>query len=165
MASTESAPLTRDETAAWEGLLYTHAAVMRALDSQFEERHRLSLRTYDVLATIEESPDRRLRMSELAANVLLSPSRLTRVVHRLERDGLVACDADEHDARVIWASLTPLGMRQFRQAQATHHELIRAQFLGRLSTSELRLLAVVWRKALAGARYPELLEAHVRAAR
>jgi DNA-binding MarR family transcriptional regulator len=164
MASTGTEPLMPEETAAWEGLLYTHAAVMRTLDSEFEERHRLSLRTYDVLATIEESSDERLRMSELAANILLSPSRLTRVVQRLERDGLVARDPDEHDARVIWASLTAEGMRQFGEAQVTHHEVIRAQFLGRLSSSELRLLGAVWRKSLAGARYAELLEEHIRAA-
>ena len=118
-----------------------------------------------MLATIEESPAGRLRMSELAANVLLSPSRLTRLVQRLERDRLVARDADEFDARVIWASLTSLGIRQFRQAQVTHHQIVRAQFLSRLSTPELRLLARVWRKALARSPYAALLEEHVRAAR
>jgi DNA-binding MarR family transcriptional regulator len=148
IADSNYVPLSAREYAAWGGFLFVHAAVLRELDRRLEEEHGLSVRWYDVLATLDEAPERRLRMSELAQNVVLSPSRLTRLVDRLERDGLVERVADERDARGAYAALTPLGLRRLREARRTHHEVVRGRFLDRLSASEQDALARCWRRML-----------------
>src|SRR5687768_9300219 len=81
--------LAENELAAWRGFLEAHARLVRELDAELLREHSLSLSSYDVLVQLAHSPDRRLRMSELAESVLLTPSGLTRLVDRLCREGLV----------------------------------------------------------------------------
>src|SRR3954447_4042414 len=81
--------LRSDELTAWRGLLRAHDQLTRALDADLAEKHGLPLASYEVLLFLAESPDGRVRMSELAESVLLSRSGLTRLVDRLEADGLV----------------------------------------------------------------------------
>ena len=88
MSSVE-ARLTTDELAAWRGFLQTHARLTRRLDEELRAAHDLPLTSYDVLVQLEGAPGREMRMSELADAVLLSRSGLTRLVDRLERQGLI----------------------------------------------------------------------------
>ena len=162
--STSSEKLTVRETRAWEAFLYLQSSIFRELERLLTKNHGLSVRWYDVLATLDEVPERRLRMSELAANVILSPSRLTRLVQRLQAEGLVERHVDERDARVYFVSLTERGQRRLEDARFTHHAVIRSLFLERLSDAELDELADLLRKALGDSRYVSLLDAHVRAA-
>lgn len=68
------------ELAAWQGLLRTHARVIRALDERLVRSHGLSVSEFDVLITLANAPDQQLRMTELAGAVMLSPSGLTRLI-------------------------------------------------------------------------------------
>jgi len=162
--STSSEKLTVRETRAWEAFLYLQSSILRELDQRLTEEHGLSVRWYDVLATLDEVPERRLRMNELAANVVLSPSRLTRLVQRLQTEGLVERRVDQRDARVYFVLLTEQGWQRLEDARQTHHAVVRSLFLDRLPHGELEDLARLLRKALVDSRHVALLEAHARAA-
>ncbi len=76
--------LSAAELSAWRTFLRAHATVTRRLEAELVAEHELPLASYDVLVQLSESPDQRLRMTELADRVLLSRSGLTRLADRLE---------------------------------------------------------------------------------
>jgi DNA-binding MarR family transcriptional regulator len=78
--------------------------------------------------------------------VLLSPSGLTHLVTRLERDGLVARAVDPEDRRKWFTQLTDAGDRALRDARPTHNEVLREAFLSRLRPAEQRTLAALGRR-------------------
>ncbi len=127
-------------------MLRAHAELTRALDAQLAREHKLPLSSYEVLLFLADSPDGRMRMSELAESVLLSRSGLTRLVDRLEREGLLKRERCESDARGLFAEITPEGRRLFDAARRTHLDGVRALFLDRFSRDELRTLGGLWQK-------------------
>src|SRR5688572_28194542 len=143
--------LSREELAAWGGLLRVHAALTKALDAQLMSEHDLPLSSYEVLLFLSDSPDGRLRMSELADGVLLSRSGLTRLVDRMERDGLLRRQRCEDDQRGWFAEITDEGRDLFERARRTHLDGVRERFLGHLSRDEQRTLAELWEKVSPGA--------------
>ena len=143
--------LDRTELGAWRGLLRVHSHMTKALDAQLIAEHGISLSSYEVLLFLADAPDGRLRMSELADGVLLSRSGLTRLVDRMERDGLLRRERCEDDARGFNALITAEGRDLFRSARRTHLDGVRELFLSRLSADELRTLARLWEKVAPGA--------------
>jgi DNA-binding MarR family transcriptional regulator len=143
--------LDREELGAWRGLLRVHSGMTKALDAELVREHGLSLSSYEVLLFLADAPDGRLRMSELAQGVLLSRSGLTRLVDRLERDGLLRRERCEDDARGYHALITDEGRELFARARRTHLDGVRERFLSRLSPEELRTLAQLWEKVAPGA--------------
>jgi DNA-binding MarR family transcriptional regulator len=133
-----------DELGAWHGLLRTHALVIRRLDEELTRQHRISVSEFDVLITLDNAPDRELRMGELAEAVMLSSSGLTRLVTRLERDGLVLRRQDPADARSFRAALTEAGAACLLEARVTHNSVIRKLFLSHLSAAQQRQLGAAW---------------------
>ena len=101
--------LTAAELGAWRGLLRVHTALVRELDTELDAAHELPLSSYDVLIYLQSAPDKRLRMAELADSVLLSRSGVTRLVDRLEREGLLVRDTCTSDGRGCFAVLTDAG--------------------------------------------------------
>src|SRR6185312_2279213 len=87
LAGQQQEALTLGELRAWRGLLRAHACLAKRLDADLERAHRLPLSSYEVLHHLEEAPDGRMRMCDLAEQAQLSRSGLTRLVDRLERDG------------------------------------------------------------------------------
>ena len=140
--------LNPDELAAWRGFLRVHAATVRALDEELRRVHGLPLTSYEVLLHLEDAPGRQLRMSELAASLLLSQSGATRLVDRLERDGLVRRERCEEDARGWFAVLTDAGRRRLREARQTHLAGVRRLFLDPLGDREREHLAAAWERLL-----------------
>lgn len=136
--------LTPEQFAAWSGFLLGHAQIVRALDAELEEEHGLPLTSYDVLIQLSLVPDRRLRMFELADAVVLSRSGLTRLVDRLERDGLVERERGEVDPRQMYARLTGRGLEVLADATPTHVAGIKERFLERLSDEQTKQLASIW---------------------
>jgi DNA-binding MarR family transcriptional regulator len=143
--------LDREELAAWRGMLRVHAALTRALDAELTERHGLPLSSYEVLLFLADAPGGRMRMSELADSVLLSRSGLTRLVDRLERDGLLEREQCEEDARGYFAMITDSGRALFDAARQTHLAGVRERFIDRLSRDDLRMLGELWEKVAPGA--------------
>ncbi len=146
--------LTPAELAAWRGMLRVHSTLFRALDTELEAAHRLSLRAYEVLVVLESEPERRLRMGDLSRSVLLSPSGVSRLVDRLEADGLVHRQRCTDDGRGLDAVLTDEGYRRLREARHTHLAGVRRLFLNRFDPSELERLASCWQRVAPSAVLP-----------
>ena len=138
--------LNEEELAAWRGMLRAHAELTKELDAELAREHNLPLSSYEVLLYLADAPDGRMRMAELADSVLLSRSGLTRLVDRLEREGLLKRERCESDARGYFAEITPKGRRLFDAARRTHLDGVRARFLSRFSRDELRALGALWQK-------------------
>jgi DNA-binding MarR family transcriptional regulator len=142
------------ELGAWRGMLRVHSALVKALDTELVEAHGLSLSSYEVLISLEAAPGRRLRMSELADSVLLSRSGMTRLVDRLERDGLLRRDQCTDDGRGWFAVLSDRGSELLAQARATHLAGVRERFLRHFGEVELQELATLWNRVVPGAGAP-----------
>ncbi len=126
-----------DELAAWRAFLRAHAKISRALEAELIAGQRISLAAYDVLLQLVEAPGYRLRMTELAEAVLLSRSGVTRVVDRLERDGLVTRSRVHGDGRGVVAVLTEQGYERLRGATSTHLSGVKEHFVDVLAGAEL----------------------------
>lgn len=111
------------------------------LEAELEAAHGFSLGEYGVLAYLSESPGQRLRMTELAGQLHLSPSGLTRRLDRLVREGLVTREACPDDRRVVYAVLTPAGRERLEAAAPDHVAGVRRHLIDRLGETELRQLA------------------------
>src|SRR5215216_1466706 len=143
--------LDSTELGAWRGLLRVHSALVKALDAELLATHVLPLTSYEVLINLQAAPGRRRRMAELADGVLLSRSGTTRLVDRLERDGLLVRDTCDSDGRGCFAVLTDRGEEVLSLARATHLEGVRERFLRHFSQDELAQMAAWWNRALPGA--------------
>jgi DNA-binding MarR family transcriptional regulator len=137
-------PLTALELAAWRGMLRAHAGVTRRLDADLRAQHGLPLGSYEVLMLVGEGSRGRRRISELSQATLLSVSGMSRMVDRLERDGLVRRESCADDRRGAEVVLTPAGRGRLRAARATHLAGVRSEFLSRFSDDELTALAAMW---------------------
>src|SRR3954454_18816569 len=136
----EPVGLSPVEMGAWRGFLNAHAHVIRRLEAELEAEQSMPLANYDVLVQLAEAPENALRMSELASSVLLSRSGLTRLVDRLEREGLVERRACPDDARGTLAVLTPAGLARLQEAWVTHLRGVREHMISRFDADELATL-------------------------
>ncbi len=132
----------------WRTFLRVHAGVTRELENHLLDEHDLPLASYDVLVQLAEAPDRQLRMNHLAESVLLSRSGLTRLVDRLQREGLVERTTCPNDQRGMYAVLTTEGYERLRAATPTHLRGVRELVLERLDPAELRQLGALLGKLL-----------------
>lgn len=140
----------------WRTFLRAHAQATRALEADLLAEHELPLPSYDVLLQLAESPQRALRMTELAARVLLSRSGLTRLVDRLEREGLVRRQACPSDARGTLAVLTDDGLAKLRTAAPTHLRGVAEHVTDRLSDDEVAQLSQLLGKLVTDPIVPPL---------
>lgn len=140
----EEQMLTEAEAQAWRGLLRSYTSLSKRLDAQLEQLHGLPLTSYEVLHHLQDADEGRMRMCDLADQAQLSRSGLTRLVDRLEREGLLERCSCEHDARGAYACLTDSGRQRLCAARGTHLEVVREQFLSRFSESELIALVKQW---------------------
>jgi DNA-binding MarR family transcriptional regulator len=137
---------TAEQLASWRAFLRAHAHLSRVLEAELLADQRLSLASYDVLVQLAEAPQRRLRMTELAAAVLLSRSGVTRLVDRLERAGLVARCRVAGDGRGVAAELTAAGLDRLRNAAPTHLAGVARHFVDRLDPDELSAMGRISRR-------------------
>jgi DNA-binding MarR family transcriptional regulator len=143
--------LSPSELGAWRGLLRVHSALVKALDAELDAAHGLPLSSYEVLIYLGAAPEQRLRMAELAEQVLLSRSGMTRLVDRLEREGMVKRSTCDRDGRGTYAVLTDRGAALLEEARATHLAGVRERFLRHFAEDELQELAQYWERVLPGA--------------
>ncbi len=148
---THNAALSAAELAAWRGMLRVHAYLLRTMDTDLSTAHGIGLRSYEVLLHLGEASGERLRMSELSASVLLSASGVSRLVDRLERDGLVRRERCDEDGRGYWAVLTAGGREKLAVARPTHLAGVRRLFLSHFGAEDLAGLAAYWERVLPGA--------------
>jgi DNA-binding MarR family transcriptional regulator len=135
--------LTDTEMQAWRGLLTTDRLLFEQLGRDLQQDSGLSMADYEVLVQLSEAPGRRLRMTELAAMSLLSKSRLSHQVARMEDAGWVRREACHDDRRGAFAVLTDGGFDVLVAAAPGHVESVRAHLFDHLSAEEVRQLAAI----------------------
>ncbi|MGH2774053.1 MAG: MarR family winged helix-turn-helix transcriptional regulator [Actinomycetota bacterium] len=131
---------------AWRLFLESYRRVLDTLDDELQSERGLSLTRYDVLVQLFSAPDHRLRMNQLASRILLSKSGLTRLIDRMEAEGLVERASSPIDRRGSFAVLTPRGEQIFREAAPVHLDGIHKHFACHLTATEARTLANVFEK-------------------
>lgn len=129
---------------AWRPYIEASLLLETRLDEDLRAAAGLSLMEYHVLLVLSESPAHRLRMGELAARMVFSPSRLTYQVKVMERRGWVLRQSSPDDRRVSYAVLTATGLEALRAADDHHIETVQRLFTDDLDEHELRVLANVF---------------------
>ena len=142
--------LRPEEFAAWHGILVTGARVVRALDEGLRANHGIAVAEFDVLITLANAPEKRLRMADLARSVALSPAGLTHLVTRLERERLLVREVDPADRRGYHTVLTEAGEDRLNASRPVHNRIIRELLLDRLSAADKRTLGAIWKRLESG---------------
>ena len=108
----------------WRGLMARHAAISCALGAALSQSHGIGVHEFEVLEHLAGSERGQRRIQELAEAVALSQSALSRLVARLEKEGLVQRCMCELDRRGIYANLTDAGRERYEQALPTQREVL-----------------------------------------
>jgi DNA-binding MarR family transcriptional regulator len=137
-----------DARKVWHQLLQVSSRTLRAIDAALDESERLMVSEFDVLITLYNAPNGRLRMTDLANATMLSSGGLTRLIGRLEQRGLVRRDVDLDDRRAFHASLTPAGHQKLARARAPHDAVIEQELGDRLTPRDLQFLETTLGKLL-----------------
>ncbi len=132
--------------AAWRAMLLAYNAALRAIDSDLTRSGTIPLTWYDVLLELNAGPGRRLRMNDLAERVVLSRTRVSRLVDEMVSAGLVEKIRDEEDRRVVWAAMTRSGERAFRTTAPQYLRRIEEHFSRHLTDEEKRVMAAALTK-------------------
>jgi DNA-binding MarR family transcriptional regulator len=135
----------------WRLFFESALALGDVLDAELEQAVGISQRWYDVLVHLEESPDG-IPMNELAERILYSKSGFTRVVDRMEEEGLVRRARPEHDRRSILVVLTDRGIETMEEARRYHRDGIDRHFSQHLTDADVEALTRALEKVSAHAR-------------
>jgi DNA-binding MarR family transcriptional regulator len=140
---------TDDRMNVWAAFLHAHAALVDALEAELQARRELPLTWFDVLVTLARAPRAEMRMQDLARDVLLSKSGLTRLFDRMEQAGLVERKSCPQDRRGTFAVLTVHGRRALRRALPVHAAAIERHFLAHLTADEAAAMQAGFDRILA----------------
>lgn len=132
--------LTEEQQVHWRAYLLGSARLADALTRQLEADSGLSLNEYEVLVRLSEAPERTVRMSELAASLVHSRSRVTHTVARLEGRGLVERRTCLADGRGVNCAMTEAGWELLRAAAPGHVAAVRAHLVDLLTDEQFRAL-------------------------
>jgi DNA-binding MarR family transcriptional regulator len=127
-------------TDAFVALVRAHATVTRQLNAQLATDHGLTISDFEVLLRLARAPDHRLRRVDLAQQVVLTPSGITRLLDGLERQGWVDRASCSEDRRVVYAVITEAGLTKLQEARSTHVPQIEEHFAHRLPRDDLASL-------------------------
>jgi DNA-binding MarR family transcriptional regulator len=126
MTRTSAPPRTAGLVREWRALLDRHASLSCALEKALNDQHHIGLSEFEVLDRLVDANCGSYRMQELAKDIHLSQSALSRAVARLESDGLVTRGTCADDRRGVSVCLTGEGALMHREALPTHREVLRA---------------------------------------
>ncbi|RCV56691.1 MarR family winged helix-turn-helix transcriptional regulator [Marinitenerispora sediminis] len=135
--------LDADEQRTWRSYLVVNSMLEERLDRDLQQRNGLSLVEYGILVHLSEADGQRMRMRSLADTVIVSKSRLSHQIARLERDGYVRRETCAEDRRGAWAVLTPSGESKLREAAPWHVAAVRANLFGVLSDEQAKQLGEI----------------------
>jgi DNA-binding MarR family transcriptional regulator len=128
---------------AWRGLLVAHSRLVPLVEADLRAAGQIALSWYDVLLELNAAPERRLRMSELGQRVVLSRTRVSRIMDELAAAGLAERQPDPADGRSSFAALTPAGRDALRRAWPVYREAIRRHLAAGLTVPQCRELATL----------------------
>lgn len=132
------------EMSAWRNYIVGSALLEYRLTRDLQNGHGLSLADYEILVGLSESPQRRMRMSELADYVAHSKSRISHQVRRLENGELVERVDSHEDGRGVFAILTDKGLRLLEEAAPTHVDSVREHLVDLLDEEEQQVMSRVF---------------------
>ncbi len=112
---------------AWHDLMGRYHAVSCALERELQNRHQISVSDFEVLQELHAAADGTMRMHDLADRVHLTQSALSRLVARLEDDGLVERTMCTDDRRSVWTAITDAGAARYRAARPTQRRVLREE--------------------------------------
>ena len=118
--------------AAWRALLNAHAAVTTRIEAALADADLPPLRWYDALWPLYQATGRRLRVGGLARQVTLSRTGLTRLIDRLEREGLVKRELAPEDRRGSYIALTREGAELLRRMWPVYQRALEEAFVARV---------------------------------
>ena len=138
--------LEQSRLIAWRSFLTAHAALINQIERELQEAGVVPLSWYDVLFALYDAPGQRLRMNELASAIVLSRSGLTRLVDRLEAEGLLTRERSASDRRGAFAVLTEKGIEAMRRAWPVYAKGIDEHFARYLSDEETCTITEVFKR-------------------
>jgi DNA-binding MarR family transcriptional regulator len=146
--------LSPEKREAWSGFIRAHSVVTKALDADLIANFGLQLSAFEVLAKLEGAEDGYMRMSDLAQEVLLSQSRISRLCTELESRGLLERKSCSSDSRVVHVQLTESGQELLNRVVERHFEGVDQHFFGDLDEREVKQLAALWPRVIEAATTP-----------
>jgi DNA-binding MarR family transcriptional regulator len=144
--------LTDEEQQLWRAWLALGSALPAALHRELQEDAGLSLPDFDVLAQLSESPEGRLRVSELARSLAWERSRLSHHVGRMERRGLLTREECADDGRGAFVVLTSRGRAAVEEAAPHHVRTVRRLVFDPLTGGDVAELTRLLTRLLAQVR-------------
>ena len=126
---------------AWVRLLRGHASATRAMSAQLVAEHGLTINDYECLLYLAHAEEGRMRRVDLAEQLILTASGVTRLLDGLERAGWVERASCASDRRVTYAVLTDAGRAKLQEAADSHITGVRTFFEERFSADEIETLA------------------------
>jgi DNA-binding MarR family transcriptional regulator len=135
----------------WARLVRAHAAIARELDTRLNTEHDLTINEYEVLLLLSRAEEGKMRRVDLATELVLSPSGITRMLDRLGAAGLVEKGHCSSDARVTYAVLTDSGLSRLKQAGRSHDAVIEQLVGEQLGERELKRLTEILERLPGGA--------------
>ncbi|WP_194839966.1 MULTISPECIES: MarR family winged helix-turn-helix transcriptional regulator [Aeromicrobium] len=145
---TETPWLSTEQQRIWRSFLGGTTVLMDRLDRDLRAAHGLSMPEYEILVRLSESPDRSIRMAELADAVSHSRSRVTHTIARLEREGIVRRGQCSNDGRGVSAILTDQGFSVLEAAAHTHVRGVHSYLIENADAADLEAMGRIMQKVL-----------------
>jgi DNA-binding MarR family transcriptional regulator len=136
-------PQASAEVTAWARLLRAHASATRELSTRLQATHGLTINDYECLLVLSHAEGGAMRRVDIASDLMLTPSGVTRLLDGLQEAGYVCNHACDTDARVKYAMLTPEGRQKLDEASSSHLGGVAELFREHFSEEELRTLAAL----------------------
>jgi DNA-binding MarR family transcriptional regulator len=124
--------MDEETLSAWRALLNAHARVTARIEHALAEAGLPPLSWYDVLWPLHRASRRRLRVGALAVQVTLSRTGLTRLLDRVERDGLIRREPAPEDRRGCYIVITPAGSAVLRKMWPVYERALEDAFAARV---------------------------------
>ena len=132
----------------WRAFIEAHSSIMRNLEQVMEDEHGVALTWFDVLVHLEEAPDNRLRLGELAESVILTRSGIERLVDRMVEAGLIRREPCPGDRRGYFAVITQEGKDTLERVGPSRSQKAREVFLRHVKTQEVSVMRGVFTRVI-----------------
>lgn len=152
--NTETPWLTERQEETWRRWLTVNALLPAALHRDLQADAGLSLPDFDVLVHLSDTPNGRIRVSELGHALQWEKSRTSHHLTRMERRGLVCREQCPEDARGAFVVMTDAGREVIERAAPGHVRTVRELVFDQLTDAELDALDAITRKVLARLEEP-----------
>jgi DNA-binding MarR family transcriptional regulator len=138
--------LTKEQQTHWRSWLAASTVLREQLSRELQDLHGLTMTDYEIMVRLSERETNAIRMSDLATLTLLSRSRLSHQIDRMEAAGLVSREVCPDDRRGQLAILTAAGMKALETAAPDHVEGVRKHFVDVLTDAEYKALGSAAKK-------------------